>query len=285
MSLTLRPGTSHDAEACGVICHSAFKTIADKHGFTSDIPSAEVGVGLVSMLLGHPGFYSVVAESDGKVVGSNFLDERSLIAGVGPITIDPAAQDRGAGRALMQDVLDRAQQQRFPGVRLLQAAYHTRSLSLYSKLGFEARELVATIQGPAILKEIPGSSVRAASEADAEECNLLCRKVHGHDRAGELADAIQQGTATVVERHGRITGYSTGIAFFSHSVAETNDDLKALISAAPEFQGPGFLLPTGNGELLRWCLNQNLRVVHMMTLMTIGLYAEPGGPYMPSVLY
>jgi hypothetical protein len=28
------------------------------------------------MLLSHPGFYSVVAELDGRVAGSNFLDER-----------------------------------------------------------------------------------------------------------------------------------------------------------------------------------------------------------------
>lgn len=285
MSLTLRPGTTHDAESCGRICHSAFYAIAEKHGFPSDIPSAEVGIGLVSMLLGHPGFYSVVAESDGRIVGSNFLDERSLIAGIGPITIDPEAQNRGVGRALMLDVLDRADERRFPGVRLLQAAYHARSLSLYSKLGFEARQQIATIQGPAILTEIPGYPVRAATEDDAEDCNRLCRRIHGHDRAGELADAIKQGTATVVERGGKITAYSTGLAFFSHSVAETNDDLKALISAAAEFQGPGFLLPTGNGDLLRWCLQQDLHVVQMMTLMTIGLYSEPAGPYLTSILY
>lgn len=164
MSLTLRPGTTQDAEPCGRICHSAFYTIAEKHGFPSDIPSAEVGVGLISMLLGHPGFYSVVAESDGRIVGSNFLDERSPIAGVGPITIDPEAQNRGIGRTLMQDVLDRAHERRFPGVRLLQAAYHPRSLSLYAKLGFEVRQLVATIQGPTILTDIPGFPVRTASK-------------------------------------------------------------------------------------------------------------------------
>jgi hypothetical protein len=36
--------------------------------------------------------------------------------------------------------------------------------------------------------------------------------------------------------------------------------LKALISAAKEFCGPGFLLPTRNGELFRWCLGDGLRV-------------------------
>jgi len=38
-------------------------------------------------------------------------------------------------------------------------------------------------------------------------------QVHGHDRAGELADAMKGGTAVVVERHERITGYATVLAF------------------------------------------------------------------------
>jgi hypothetical protein len=109
--------------------------------------------------------------------------------------------------------------------------------------------------------------------------------VHGHDRGGEVRDAVAQGTASVVERHGRITGYTTGVAFFAHSIGETNDDLEALIGAAEEFAGPGFLVPMRNGDLLRWCLAHELRVVSMMNLMTIGLYQEPRGAFLASVLY
>ena len=99
-------------------------------------------------------------------------------------------------------------------------------------------------------------------------------------------DAIKQGSAKVVEHLGRITGYATDIAFFAHAVGETNEDLKALIATAPEIGGGGFLLlPTRNGELFRWCLQNGLRLVHQMTLMTIGLYNEPAGAYLPSVLY
>jgi hypothetical protein len=109
--------------------------------------------------------------------------------------------------------------------------------------------------------------------------------VHGHDRGGEVRDGIAQGSAQVVERHGRITGYTTGVALFGHSIAETNDDLIALIGAAEEFGGPGFLVPLRNTELLRWCLAHDLRVVSMMNLMTIGLYQEPRGAFLASVLY
>jgi hypothetical protein len=194
-------------------------------------------------------------------------------------------QNRRVGLALMNAVLERCAGQRAPGVRLLQAAYHNRSMSLYAKLGFDVREPFATVQGKPLGLMVPGCTVRAATDADIQACNALCVRVHGHDRGGEVVDAVAQGAAKVVERHGRITGYTTGIAFFAHSIGETNDDLIALIGAAEEFGGPGFLVPMRNTELLRWCLMHDLRVVHMMNLMTIGLYQEPRGAFLASVSY
>ncbi|MGQ0736643.1 MAG: GNAT family N-acetyltransferase [Acidobacteriota bacterium] len=285
MNVTLRPGRAEDAQRCGAICYEAFKTIAEQHNFPPDFPSPEVVSGLLAGLIAHPGFHAVVAELDGRIIGSNFLDERSSVAGIGPITVDPAVQNRAVGRLLMQHVLERVAQRRFPGVRLVQATYHNRSLSLYAKLGFVAREPLSTMQGAPLAVQMPGYTVRSAAERDLDACNQVCVKVHGHDRGGELLDAIQQGTATLVEHGGRITGYATQIAFFGHAVGETNAELKALIGTAPAFAGPGFLLPTRNGELFRWCLDHGLRVVHPMTLMSVGLYNEPAGVFLPSVLY
>ena len=285
MNLTLRPGTAADAEACGTICYHAFKTISDAHNFPPDFPSPEAAVGLATWMLSSPGFYSVVAEVDGRVVGSNFLDERNVIAGVGPITVDPQVQNSSIGRRLMEDVDARALQKNFPGVRLLQAGYHTRSLSLYTKLGYDVRESVACLQGSPLEATHPRHNVRSASDADIDACNRLCQETHGHDRAGELRDAIARGIATVVERDGRITGYGTTVGFFGHAVGETNHDIESLIGAATEFAGPGLLLPMRNSELFRWCLEQGLRVVQTLTLMTKGSYTEPTRPFLPSILY
>jgi GNAT superfamily N-acetyltransferase len=284
-SVTLRPGTPDDAETCGHICYDAFGAIAEAHGFPSDFPSPEVAVGLLSTLLAHPGFYAVVAEVNGRVAGSNFLDERSPVVGVGPITVAPDLWDHGIGRTLMEDVMQRAAEHGAPGVRLLQTTYHNRSLSLYARLGFDVRELLACMQGPPIGASIPGYDVRAATSNDLAACEALCRRVHGHHRSGEIADALTQGSALVVEHDDRISGYSTGLAFFAHSVGESNEDLKALIASASAFAGPGILVPTSDSDLFSWCLARGLRVVEPMTLMTIGLYNEPTGAYMPSVLY
>jgi Acetyltransferase (GNAT) domain len=227
----------------------------------------------------------VVAELDGRVVGSNFLDERNAISGVGPISVDPAVQNQTIGRQLMLAVMERSARLGVAGIRLVQAAYHNRSLCLYTKLGFDTRETLSKMFGPPLKLKLPGYEVRPATERELEACNQLCRRVHGHDRNGELRDAIKQGSAKVVEHLGRVTGYATDIAFFAYAVGETNEDLKALIGAAPEVGGGGFLLPTRNAELFRWCLENGLRLVHQMTLMTIGLYNEPAGAYLPSVLY
>lgn len=285
MNIKLRPGTPADAEVCGRICYDAFKTISEAHGFAPDFPAPEVAIAVLTSMLRHPKFYSVVAEIDGRIVGSNFLDERNTIAGIGPITVDPTVQNRAIGRRLMDAVHERAAEKNFAGVRLIQSGFHTRSLSLYAKLGYDVREHLVCMQGKALGISIEGHIARPATKADIDDCNRLCRQVHGHDRGGELGDAMAKGSATVVEHGQRITGYATVIGFFGHAVGETNKDLKTLIGAAKEFAGPGFLLPTRNGELFRWCLNNGLRIAQPMTLMSRGLYNEPAGAFLPSILY
>ncbi len=274
-----------DLAECGRICYGAFASIADRHGFPPDFASVAEATAAVSHLAAHPDFFSLLAEREGRVVGSNFLDERSVIRSVGPVTVDPEQQNRGTGRVLVDKALERAAQRESLGVRLLQAGYHSRSLSLYTKLGFDVRESFATVNGAPLDLRTPGRAVRPATDADVAACNSVCAGVHGHDRGGELADAVAQGAASVVERRGRITGYSTGIGFFGHSVAETDDDLAALIAAAPRFGGSGFLAPMRNSELLRWCLTHGLRITHTMNLMTIGFYQQPRGAYLASVGY
>jgi GNAT superfamily N-acetyltransferase len=281
----VRTASPEDAAVCGQICYEAFSTINARHGFPCDFPGPEVTTGLLSMLFTSPDFYCVVGEVDGRIVGSNCLDERSVIAGVGPITIDPSAQNLGAGRALMNAVMDRAHERGAAGVRLVQAAFHNRSLSLYTTLGFDIREPLACMQGRVFERNHSECSVRSARADDLEACNALSLQVHGFDRGTELAQGIERGTARVVERAGRITGYAGDLAFFGHATAETNSDLQALIASAESFGGPGILVPTRNSALFRWCLTNGLRVVQPMTLMSVGTYKEPSGAWLPSVSF
>jgi predicted N-acetyltransferase YhbS len=283
--VTMRRAKAEDSAACGQICFDAFSTINAAHGFPCDFPSAEVAIGLVTALFAHPASYCVVAEAEGQIVGSNCLHEGSVIAGVGPITVNPHVQSRGIGKMLMRAVMERAEERGAAGIRLVQAAFHNRSLSLYESLGFDVREPLACLQGKTEQRNVAGCAVRAASMEDLDACNGVSRRVHGFDRGLELKESIERGTAKVVEREGRITGYAPGLAFFAHATAETNPDLMALIASVEAFGGSGILVPTRNNALFRWCLANGLRVVQPMTLMTMGLYNEPAGAWLPSVIY
>jgi predicted N-acetyltransferase YhbS len=283
--LTIRTATAEDGPACGQICYDAFATISAAHGFPCDLPGPEAAIGLLSMMFSTPGFYAVVAECDGRIVGSNILAEQAVIHGVGPITIDPRLQNAGAGRKLMQAVMDRANRNGAAGTRLVQAAFHNRSLSLYASLGFDIREPLSCMQGRTRERSIPGCVVRSARPADEAACNALSLRVHGFDRRVELAQAIEGGDARVVERGDRVTGYTTNLGFFGHSTAETNIDMQALLTSVESFAGPGILVPSRNSGLMRWCLANGLRVVQPMTLMSTGLYSDPAGAWLPSIVF
>jgi Predicted acetyltransferase len=283
--ISVRIATPDDAAACGQICYEAFFGINQRHGFPCDFPDAAHPVGLLNMLFSNPAFYCVVAEVDGRIAGSNCLDERSDIHGIGPITIDPSIQNRGVGRKLMEAVIERSGQKAAAGIRLVQAGFHMRSLSLYASLGFDIREPLICMQGRTQQRAGAGCSVRPAQLADVVACRALSMRIHGFDRSAELPTAIEHGTAKVIEREGRITGYTSDLAFFGHSVAESNVDLQGLIASADSFGGPGILVPTRNNALFRWCLTNGLRAVQPMTLMSIGLYNEPAGAWLPSILF
>lgn len=284
-ALTTRRATPEDAAVCGRICYDAFAHISAQHNFPCDLPSAEVATGFMTLLFSAPGFYAVVAELDGRIVGSNVLEERAIVMGIGPITVDPTVQNAGIGRRLMQDVIQRAHQQQAAGIRLVQAAFHNRSLSLYASLGFDVREPLSCIQGTPRPLTVAGCEVRPATPADLDACNALAHRVHGFDRGADLAHAIQQSKARVAERGGRITGYASDLSFFGHTTCESNQDLQALLASVDSFGGPGILLPSRNTEMLRWCLANGLRVTQPMTLMSVGLYNEPRGAWLPSITF
>lgn len=285
LDVKVRPGRASDAQRAGQICYEAFKAIAERHGFPPDFANPETAIGLLASAISRADLFAFVAELNGEVVGSNFLWTDTAVAGVGPITVDTSVQNSGIGRHLMLAVIELAHRQGISAVRLVQAAYHNRSLSLYTKLGFVAREPLSVLQGPTLGLRVAGRTARPATNADLESANALSRRIHGHDRASELRHAVMRGSATVVEHAGRVTAYATEIGFFGHAVGETNEDLKALISGATSFSGPGFLLPTRNSELLRWCIENGLRVVQPMTLMSMGEYKDPAGAFLPSILY
>ena len=234
--VTLREVRPEDAEACARILFDAFGGIHDHHRFPRDFPSMEAATGMLAAWIPNPAVWGVVAEADGRIVGSNFLDERDPIAGVGPITVDPNGQNKGVGRKLMEAVIERGANA--PGIRLLQDGFHMRSLSLYSSLGFDVTASCVVMSG-APQGHAQRVEVRPLTEDDLEECAALCEKVHGFPRTRALRDSLQAFAPYVAVRDGRIVAYATTLNFWpmAHGVAETGDDMKGLLLGAGEAIG------------------------------------------------
>lgn len=288
-AVRLRTIEPRDHEAAARITYEAFAGIYDRHCFPRDFPTLDVARGLVAAFGAHSSIWGVVAEADGRVVGSNFLDERGPVRGVGPITVDPDAQAAGIGRMLMQAVIERGA--RGDGIRLLQDSFNTASLALYSSLGFRVEEPVALISGTPTAKRRLDVEVRPLVDDDHSACEELCLSVHGFERTRELRDALESPRLTpyVALRNGRIVAYAATLNEFgaAYAVAESEDDMAALIAGALAPGGPpaSFLLPLHQHDLLRWCLGAGLRIVKPMTYMVIGRYSRPDGAWIPSVLY
>ena len=287
MSIAIRRTTSGDTAAIAHVVFEAFKYIHDRHHFPRDFPTMEFATRFAVGWNGHPAIWGVIAESDGAVVGVNFLNERNAIRGVGPIGVLPAVQGNRVGRQLMDAILERGRDA--DGIRLVQDAFNMGSLSLYASLGFEVKEpLVLMIGTP---KDPPhaGVAVRAMTPDDLDTCARLCAAVHGIERTSELRDALSSVGPVVAERAGRIVAYASAphFAILNHGVAETEDDLRALLcgAAAGRPDPLALLVPTRQAGLFRWCLAQGLRSTKPMALMTRGRWQEPRGSWFPSIEY
>jgi GNAT superfamily N-acetyltransferase len=289
MSLIVRPIEQNDAEICGKIGYEAHKTISSAHGYHSEQPSEEFGIGLIKRLLDNPNSWGVLAERQGKTLGSIFLHKfpPSPVVVIGPLTVHPSSEG-GVGKKLMYAALDYARKQNHNQIRLVQSPSHIRSFVLYTKTGFYLREPLFLMEGQPLNISINKSSTAVRpvhDDSDIFECNGLCMLTYGFSREMELRQAKDQGVATMIERDGVITGYAAGIGIFGHAVAKSNEDLKSLIANASAILGPGFFVPARNHEIINWLLEKGFQIGWPANLMTIGPYQEPQIPYLPSLAY
>lgn len=283
---TIRRATASDAEACAGVIYRAFCDIADRHRFPHDFPDEQTVRVFAGMMTADPRFFGVVAEDAGRIVGCNFLDERDAVRGVGPMTVEPDYQSRGLGRKLMGAVVERGADA--ASVRLVQDSFNVVSMSLYTSLGFDVKEPLALLKGRVKGQPTRGSEARPMVEGDIAACAALCRRAHGFDRSNELRDALPHFTPHVLLREGRLVAYCSAPGFWplNHGVAETPEDLQDLLSGASAAVGElALLLPIRQSDLFRWCLASGLRVVKLMTLMSMRQYNPPQVPWFPSVAY
>lgn len=284
--IKIRDAASADIDSCGRILYDSYHVFAERFHFPEDF-TRESASKVASLLIHHPGVYGAVAELDGHVVGSSFLDQRNPIRGVGPVSVDPHYQGRGIGRRLAQTALQHAQGS--PGVRLIHDSLNPRSLALYTLLGFDVKELTVLLTGRPDYHPPSAIQVRPMTAGDIDECDRLCQQVLGFTRTSELQDALNFLSPLVATSAGKVVGYVTSLTDWvvSHGVAESEEAMRALVcGASHSVAGPlHFLLPTRHHKIFRWFLNEGFRVVKPMTLMAMGDFQEPQGCFFPSSWY
>ena len=286
MNVAIRRAQPSDIDVCARINYEAFKDICDRHQFPTYFRTLEFSTEIIDLLIGSPLCFGIVAEREGAVVGCGFMDERSLIRGIGPVSVDRTFQGRGTGREIMKALLERGQDAR--GIRLLQESFNMASLSLYASLGFEVKEPLVLMEGKFRSQPPYGLEVRPMASEDVEECAALCEKLWGCHRTSEIEEALNYYSPFVACKQGRIVAYTCAVSPLSHSVAETEADMQALLLGAAAYSSQellSFLLPLRYASLFRWCLQEGLRVIKPLAVMSVGEYQSPEGCWLPSFRY
>ncbi|MEG4092887.1 GNAT family N-acetyltransferase [Microcoleus sp. Pol12B4] len=286
MNVVIRRAQPSDIDVCAGITYEAFKDISDRHKFPTDFPTLDFATEITGLLIESPVFFGIVAESESAVVGCGFMDERSPIRGIGPVSVDRTFQCRGTGREIMKALLERGQDA--VGIRLVHESFNMASLSLYASLGFEVKEPFVLMEGKFRTPPQYGFEVRPMASEDVEECAALCEKLCGCDRTSEIEDALNYFSPFVACQQGRIVAYTCAVSALGHSVAQTEADMQALLLGAAAYS-PGellaFHLPLRYASLFRWCLKEGLRALKPMAVMAVGEYRPPEGCWFPSFVY
>jgi L-amino acid N-acyltransferase YncA len=134
--VTIRPATAADAGAIWRIFQAVVAS-GDTYSFDATTTEGEA----VAYFLG-PGVTSFVAEDDGRVIGMyklipNRIGRGSHVANAS-FMVDPAAQGRGAGRALGEHCLHEARRQGYSAMQFnFVVSTNTAGVKLWQKLGFE----------------------------------------------------------------------------------------------------------------------------------------------------
>jgi predicted N-acetyltransferase YhbS len=193
---------------------AAFQDVALRHGQVPVVTAVRDSRAYVRRLLEADPLGGFVAEEDGRVLGHAWVHVRGPIATVGPVAVEPRAQGRGVGRALLGQCLQAAGP-RATQVRLVHESFNVGSLRLYLAAGFR-------IVAPVLELELrPGTTVaaavepartrlRAAAAADVQRIATRDARAFGTQRPQDVERCLRAGRGIVAERDKALVGYALG---------------------------------------------------------------------------
>mmetsp|Transcript_10002 Transcript_10002/g.24941 ORF Transcript_10002/g.24941 Transcript_10002/m.24941 type:complete len:337 (+) Transcript_10002:65-1075(+) len=294
-----------DVPVAADICQRAFHAFQASIGLGPEFPPQEID-DVPSFLLGQAfseGFVGFVAESKaegGGILGSNLVELRDGVAGIGPITVDPECQVKGVGRLLMKAVMKEAAQEGIRSVRLVQVAANTRSFSLYVSLGFNPSTTCGQYEATSHLKLEPpsGFTCKPLTSELVEPCSQLHFSTCGSQRAKDIAAVVgsKHPNCAVFDDSGSLAAYTTGSFLAGHTVAKSMEAFQALVAfqsqAVQTAQSQGVVLPPASffvphayPQLVRWLLRSGFRLNRQVVPMSYGPHTPPCPFYCPAIQY
>jgi ribosomal protein S18 acetylase RimI-like enzyme len=178
--MMIRPMTADDVPEAHRIFRHAFGT----HLGADDLRTFRADIGMIALRQRAYPDLVWVAEIDGRLAGSVFLNGMGRHGVFGPLTVDPALWDSGIAKALTAHAVAAARARGFAHLGLFTYPNSPKHLELYRRAGFWPRNLVPVFRRP----PRPGPPPRLVSQAALADGIARCRTI-----AGTLLDGFDPG--------------------------------------------------------------------------------------------
>jgi GNAT superfamily N-acetyltransferase len=249
-----------------------------------------------------PGCAVIAEDTDtGRIMGSCFYHPRKYHVSLGIMNVHPNYFGRGAGRALVEWIINFTETGGYPALRLTQSALNLDSYSLYTRAGFVPRwafqDMFLQVPRDGIRSKLPGlNRVRDMTFNDIDGLAELEMEVSGITREQDYHYAVENPSgllhSTVYEGPGgRIDGYmiSSGCAMnlLGPCVARSEQEAAALIvRELDHYRGrsPVFLVPVECHNLVRKMYELGARNCELHFCQVRGRFQPFRGISMPSFL-
>ena len=173
--------------------------------------------------IAHPTCYPIVADEDGRIVGTGLATANGRVGWVGAIFV---AQDRrriGLGSALSTAVIEELERQGCTS-QVLIATEEGRPI--YERLGFRLQTRYVIQQSPATEPPADDGVVRPFAPEDFVAIAHLDRAATGEDRSGILRSFVDPATCLVAARtDGSIGGFVSRAPWGGRALIATEPDL------------------------------------------------------------
>jgi GNAT superfamily N-acetyltransferase len=241
-----------------------------------------------------------VDDQSGQIIGSCFVHPRETHFSLGIMNAHSDHFGRGVARAILAEIIDRAQQVNKP-IRLVSSCFNLDSYSLYTRAGFVPfatfQDMFIEVPEPGLPHGPPNDlSVRRATLDDVPAMAELEGKICGISRVDDYRYFIRNEDnlwlVSVVESSEGIDGFlvscgSSALNMIGPGVASTQDQAAALFYDQLNSQRgrcPVLLAPVSCGTLVRQLYLWGARNCEMHVAQSHGPFQTPAGVVMPTFL-